>query len=565
MSTSNRIVENEKIDNNQVIPENKIEEKQLKNNEQIENSKNISISAAKKLIERLLKNNLNESLLKLETKNKNQINSLKLTKNSSNDILNLIQNIFKNMEETEKKKNKDKKSKFLNINKRNTEHRSMTRSKSMKSIQSSLFKFKSKAALDKIENNKNNNSKGYKKINPKMNQLANRTMTNFRIERKENRTIEEYKHSNMNKSQSNLFRTSQNFRKTNNKYGWATPSSKIREKNLEKTFNDKNVNVTQTNIKKSYYSRRTENILNKKAPIKISMLNNLSDIDENLDDYKMNHTKRFNRNKDIKGLLNKNDKSNTISGLTCQLDTIVEKKNKQNNNKPQVKEKEVTQKQVENMIKMVDDAYKNVNNNLDKINENEKKVKPNIKEGNINNKKKENKHKNNNSINNAINETKIKGEKDIHYKKIQIPNLNNNEKNACKVNKLNSDIDKLKEEKNKNTKEESLTLNNNSKECVLVPKTNNQKSKLINKSIDNKSNHYGKNFEKIQIMELKKHKSIPNIKTIYNSFINSLNNSKDLDLKDEDKENKNNKEIINEKENLIKEEVDKEKKDINGK
>lgn len=101
---------------------------------------------------------------------------------------------------------------------------------------------------------------------------------------------------------------------------------KLEKKNLEKTFNDKNVNVTQTNIKKSYYSRRTENILNKKAPIKISMLNNLSDIDENLDDYKMNHTKRFNRNKDIKGLLNKNDKSNTISGLTCQLDTIVEKK-----------------------------------------------------------------------------------------------------------------------------------------------------------------------------------------------------------------------------------------------
>lgn len=113
MSTSNRIVENEKIDNNQVSPENKIEEKQLKNNEQIENSKNISISAAKKLIERLLKNNLNESLLKLETKNKNQINSLKLTKNSSNDILNLIQNIFKNMEETEKKKTRIKNPNFL--------------------------------------------------------------------------------------------------------------------------------------------------------------------------------------------------------------------------------------------------------------------------------------------------------------------------------------------------------------------------------------------------------------------------------------------------------------------
>ena len=69
MSASNRMMENEKTDNNQTIllnKENKIEEKQLKNTEQIEDWKNISISAAKELIKKLLENNLNKTLLKLE-------------------------------------------------------------------------------------------------------------------------------------------------------------------------------------------------------------------------------------------------------------------------------------------------------------------------------------------------------------------------------------------------------------------------------------------------------------------------------------------------------------------
>ena len=105
---------------------------------------NKSKEKAKELIKTLLKNTLNASLLKLESNSNNHIESLKLSSKSFKEFSKLINNINIKIEETKKKKFKEREKKaqvFKKGRKIVTEYNFNNRSKT---IESNLIKFRNK-------------------------------------------------------------------------------------------------------------------------------------------------------------------------------------------------------------------------------------------------------------------------------------------------------------------------------------------------------------------------------------------------------------------------------------
>ena len=82
---------------------NEFQNKQL-NQDKIDIIYDKHILQAKELINKLLQNTLNASLVKLETNSENQISSLKNTSKYFNEFSKLLSNLSKNVEESKKKK-----------------------------------------------------------------------------------------------------------------------------------------------------------------------------------------------------------------------------------------------------------------------------------------------------------------------------------------------------------------------------------------------------------------------------------------------------------------------------
>ena len=92
---------------NPKIEINEFQNKQL-NQDKIDIIYDKHILQAKELINKLLQNTLNASLVKLETNSENQISSLKNTSKYFNEFSKLLSNLSKNVEESKKKKLKEK-------------------------------------------------------------------------------------------------------------------------------------------------------------------------------------------------------------------------------------------------------------------------------------------------------------------------------------------------------------------------------------------------------------------------------------------------------------------------
>ena len=260
------------------------EENIIKNNQQKEDLKKLSISLAKELIKKLLQNTLNNSLLKLETNCTNHISTLEKAKENSKILTNIVNNLSKKVEDAIKKKGKEKEKEkksqgFRKVRKIATEQNLKKRSRT---IESNLIKFRSKAVFGIIENNKknNNNLKANIKTNANIKKMGNRTLTNFRLneDKKEN------------KSQIFAYNTAQNFRKNNNKKGPGTPRErgkvKIRGKNIDKTYNQKEkINLVDSFTNRASNTKKIEYVYEKNNHSKTLILNSLYDIDERKEKY----------------------------------------------------------------------------------------------------------------------------------------------------------------------------------------------------------------------------------------------------------------------------------------
>ena len=96
--------EKEQIKQDEINKENN----NIKNNQQKDELKQLSISSTKELIKKLLQNTLNNSILKLETNSTNHISTLEKATESFKNFTNLINNLTKKVEEAKKKKEKEK-------------------------------------------------------------------------------------------------------------------------------------------------------------------------------------------------------------------------------------------------------------------------------------------------------------------------------------------------------------------------------------------------------------------------------------------------------------------------
>ena len=528
---NNNIVKKEELKQEDIFKNNQ----NNNNNKQLEDLKKESINSTKELIKQLLQNKLNNSLLKLESNSSNHINTLKNVSKSFTDFSKLISNLIKKVEETKKKKEKEKDKKgqiFKKVRKIGTERHLISRSRT---IESNLVKFKSKAVFGMIENNKkNNNIKTNLKPNNNMKKLGNRTLTNFRLTEEKKEEISQ----KQNKFQTIVNNTAQNFRKNiNMKKGPITPrglmNEKIRDKNIDKTFIQNNKMNLDSFMNKENKTKKIEYVYEKNVHSKTIILNPLSDIDERIEKYTWNKTKKIIKNREIKGAIYKNDKKSAFVKLNYQLDKINEKNNKLNNNKNIGKEKESNETQVANIVKLVD----NVNQNLNKILSENKNIKKNfIKEGNKNLKNEkilDKKQQNNSKI--LINAIKYTNIKDTDKENIIQNNKNIEIKNDIINNKTLEDNIKNEENKIDHNIKNDNDINDNDKDNHL--KKNISENNINKIGFSNNLNTLKNYFENEDrnILILKNNKSSKIIKLMHN--ISLINNNEII-------YNKSTKEII---------------------
>ena len=209
---------------------NNFKNKQL-NDDKISIINNKSFLQAKELIDKLLHNTLNTSLLKLESNSDEQISSLKNVSKNFNEFSKIINSLTKNVEDVKKKKlkekEKDKKAQAFKrgrkiVTEANLNARSRTIESTLNNFKNRTINIDGKKALTKI--NKKQNLFGHK--------LGNRTtMSSFRNINEIENDKETISNQRMQKFKNISYQnTSQNFRKVKNKTIPATPVIKLREK-----------------------------------------------------------------------------------------------------------------------------------------------------------------------------------------------------------------------------------------------------------------------------------------------------------------------------------------------
>ena len=326
---------------NPKIEINEFQNKQL-NQDKIDIIYDKHILQAKELINKLLQNTLNASLVKLETNSENQISSLKNTSKYFNEFSKLLSNLSKNVEESKKKKlkekEKEKKSQaFKRGRKIVTETNLNTRSRT---IESTLNNFKNRAI--NIDGKKN-----LLKINKKPNLIGhkqgNRTMSSFRNIKEIENDKDTITTQRMQRFKNISFQnTSQNFRKGKNKIIPATPVTKLKEKEknqlLTKAINSKNFNYRNA---RNNHSRTI-------------ILSHLTDIDEKSEKIEndFEFTKKIKtNNKNVKRIIYKNENRNKVVRIN-------EKKSKAENYRNTIENLNKSSR-----MKTSDDINKNININ----------------------------------------------------------------------------------------------------------------------------------------------------------------------------------------------------------
>ena len=531
---------------------------------------NKSKEKAKELIKTLLKNTLNASLLKLESNSNNHIESLKLSSKSFKEFSKLINNINIKIEETKKKKFKEREKKaqvFKKGRKIVTEYNFNNRSKT---IESNLIKFRNK--MINIDGKKNI-SKLNKKHNIIGHKLGNKTMLSFRnINEIENdqENINQKIHRFKNISLQN---TSQNFRKVNHKIIPATPVIKLRDK--EKT----------QILAKAIKSKNVDYKSGKNAHSRTVILSHLADIEENNENIESNR-KNYNQNekysnKNIKRIIYKNQNKNKdirinyktekVNGIKNNLHNrnihenlnktsiikSVDGINKDTNNNIIFNSTRNSNKNInihetnelKNIVKLVDDVNENLNKLL-KVNSNNNRKKSFVKELKFQNlsskelisaiKDAKIKELQNNSLeiaNNNFNKKDKDSEKinisksyslNFLQKKEHEINLKKNENNIIKLLKnmyIKDDIMKEDEKKNQIKKNKSsLTLRYN---CKLLEYNSDKKYYKSTENIFKESKYYkikeANNLLKEKLNIQKKSKFIyNNNENEKNQIINSI-------------------------------------------
>ena len=324
---------------NPKIEINEFQKKQL-NQDKIDIIYDKHILQAKELINKLLQNTLNASLVKLETNSENQISSLKNTSKYFNEFSKLLSNLSKNVEESKKKKLKEKEKKtqaFKRGRKIVTETNLNTRSRT---IESTLNNFKNRAI--NIDGKKN-----LLKINKKPNLIGhkqgNRTMSSFRNIKEIENDKDTITTQRMQRFKNISFQnTSQNFRKGKNKIIPATPVTKLKEKEknqlLTKAINSKNFNYRNA---RNNHSRTI-------------ILSHLTDIDEKSEKIEndFEFTKKIKtNNKNVKRIIYKNENRNKVARIN-------EKKSKAENYRNTIENLNKSSR-----MKTSDDINKNININ----------------------------------------------------------------------------------------------------------------------------------------------------------------------------------------------------------
>ena len=327
---------------NPKIEINEFQNKQL-NQDKLDIIYDKHILQAKELINKLLQNTLNASLVKLETNSENQISSLKNTSKYFNEFSKLLSNLSKNVEESKKKKLKEKEKEkktqaFKRVRKIVTETNLNTRSRT---IESTLNNFKNRAI--NIDGKKN-----LLKINKKPNLIGhkqgNRTMSSFRNIKEIENDKDTITTQRMQRFKNISFQnTSQNFRKGKNKIIPATPVTKLKEKEknqlLTKAINSKNFNYRNA---RNNHSRTI-------------ILSHLTDIDEKSEKIEndFEFTKKIKtNNKNVKRIIYKNENRNKVVRIN-------EKKSKAENYRNTIENLNKSSR-----MKTSDDINKNININI---------------------------------------------------------------------------------------------------------------------------------------------------------------------------------------------------------
>ena len=321
---------------------NNFKNKQL-NDDKISIINNKSFLQAKELIDKLLHNTLNTSLLKLESNSDEQISSLKNVSKNFNEFSKIINSLTKNVEDVKKKKlkekEKDKKAQAFKrgrkiVTEANLNARSRTIESTLNNFKNRTINIDGKKALAKI--NKKQNLFGHK--------LGNRTtMSSFRNINEIENDKETISNQRMQKFKNISYQnTSQNFRKVKNKTIPATPVIKLREKEksqlLAKAITSRKVN----------YNRNVKNNHSRTV-----ILSHLTDIDEKSE--KIENDIEFNKkikanNKNVKRIIYKNENRNKVVRISeKRIKTEHFRNTTENFNKS-------------NLMKTSDDINHNINN-----------------------------------------------------------------------------------------------------------------------------------------------------------------------------------------------------------
>ena len=341
--------------------------------------------------------------------------------------------------------------------------------------------------------------------------MGNSTLNNFRLN--EDKKIINFKI---------LIKLLKILEKNNNKKGPGTQKGKGKAKNsekfIDKTFSqNEKFSLVESFTNKATKTKKIEYVYEKNNHSKTLILNSLYDIDERKERYIQNKNKNINKNKEIKGIIYKKDKKMAFSNLNNQPDKVDEKKNQVfNNNKIVDRNKVLKNKEdVANISKLFDDMKQDITKTLSKI-----QKKDFIKEKNKNLDSIEKYQKNNTKILiNAIKDVNIK-ETEINEKDNKHYNNNSKEKISNK-NEISEDINNIKTNKDRNTKD--FTNDFNKKDIQLKenkPKQNNNVNdiKIRKFSILNNFN-INIEFEDIIIFKIKRNKSLFSIKLKHNIAI----------------------------------------------
>ena len=467
---------------NPKIEINEFQNKQL-NQDKIDIIYDKHILQAKELINKLLQNTLNASLVKLETNSEIQISSLKNTSKYFNEFSKLLSNLSKNVEESKKKKLKEKeKEKKTQAFKRGrkivTETNLNTRSRT---IESTLNNFKNRAI--NIDGKKN-----LLKINKKPNLIGhkqgNRTMSSFRNIKEIENDKDTITTQRMQRFKNISFQnTSQNFRKGKNKIIPATPVTKLKEKEknqlLTKAINSKNFNYRNA---RNNHSRTI-------------ILSHLTDIDEKSEKIEndFEFTKKIKtNNKNVKRIIYKNENRNKVVRIN-------EKKSKAENYRNTIENLNKSSR-----MKTSDDINKNINinssvnintsidsninANIEKTNELKNIVKL-VDDVNENLNKLLKQDVRNNKRRSSLKDMFVKNQSTnalTAIKDVKIKELQNNSslKTDRKIdNGKNNNIEKENNEKNNIQK--SYSLNNFIKKEKTVKKSSNAKLKIYKNIYNN--------------------------------------------------------------------------------